>query len=158
MRCFAFYSCDCAETNVKMIKSIVRARTCEKRPTGKQSKFLSRQCKLQESSGGHRISVWSFQQMSNVLKAAGDRKIKEVQMCLEGGYLVVVSNDVVSTQDDFPKGWVGIDKKVVFRQDHFSHCYKEAFRFITQSSAKQKRSLQNDSYLLLQQTEILWAK
>ena len=37
--------------------------------------------------------------MSNVLKTAGDRKIKEVQMCLEGGYLVVVSNDVVFTQD-----------------------------------------------------------
>ena len=99
MRCFAFYSCDCIETNVKMIKSIVRTRTCEKRPTGTQPKFLSRQCKLQESSGGHRITVWSFQQMSNVLKAAGDRKIKEVQMCLEGGYLVVVSNDVVFTQD-----------------------------------------------------------
>ena len=36
-----------------------------------------------ESGGGHRINVWSFQQMNNVLKAAGERKIKEVQMCLE---------------------------------------------------------------------------
>ena len=30
------------------------------------------------------IKVWCFQQMSNVLKAAGEKKVKEVQICLEG--------------------------------------------------------------------------
>lgn len=30
------------------------------------------------------VKVWSFQQMNNVLKAAGPKKVKEVQMCLEG--------------------------------------------------------------------------
>lgn len=40
----------------------------------------------QESSGNYAIKVWSFQQMNNVLKAAGEKKIKEVQMCLEGAH------------------------------------------------------------------------
>ena len=32
------------------------------------------------------IKVWCFQQLSNVLKAAGEKKVKEVQICLEGSY------------------------------------------------------------------------
>ena len=40
---------------------------------------------LQYQDGGeYVIKVWNFEQIKNVLQAAGEKKCREVQACLEG--------------------------------------------------------------------------
>ena len=60
-------------------------------------------CVLTISQGNdnkHTLRVWTFHEMSNVLKAAGDQKIKEVQLCLEGivmSFFTVLSQMLIVT-------------------------------------------------------------
>ena len=46
---------------------------------------------LLQVGGSSEIRAWSFRQLGQVLKCAGDRKLQEVQVCLEGLYFLSTS-------------------------------------------------------------------
>lgn len=45
---------------------------------------------MQESAGRVEIRALNFKQLNQVLKIATDKKLKEVQLCLEGVYRVAL--------------------------------------------------------------------
>ena len=50
------------------------------------------------------MKVWTFEQISNVLKVAGEKKCQEAQACLEG-MRIVFFNGLFQKKSAPPDGW-----------------------------------------------------